>query len=142
MSTEDSTILLSKIFSISTKENTIYIAKFVSYLLKIALLYITQIWTAHEGNGGKLLFPRWNSTLVYYSPRPVGSWPIRPPKSMNGVYNAKCFCSNLPKIALFYINCKGCLISTINSTILLCKFVSYLLKIALSYFAKSVFIAT
>ena len=35
-------------------------------------LPIIQILTAHEGNGGKLLSPRWNSTLVYYSPRPVG----------------------------------------------------------------------
>ena len=25
-----------------------------------------------EGNGGKLLSPRWNLTLAYYSPRPVG----------------------------------------------------------------------
>ena len=34
-----------------------------------------QILTAHEGYGGKLLSlsPRWNSTFVYYSPRPV--WP-------------------------------------------------------------------
>ena len=34
--------------------------------------YIIQILTAHEGNGGKLLSPRWNSTFAYYSPRPVG----------------------------------------------------------------------
>ena len=26
-----------------------------------------QILTAHEGNGGKLLSPRWNSILAYYS---------------------------------------------------------------------------
>ena len=32
-------------------------------------LYIIQILTANEGNGGKLLSPRWNSTLAYYSPK-------------------------------------------------------------------------
>ena len=31
-----------------------------------------QKLTAHEENGGKLLSPRWNSTLAYYSPRPIG----------------------------------------------------------------------
>ena len=33
--------------------------------------YIIQILTAHEENGRNLLSPRWNSTLAYYSPRPI-----------------------------------------------------------------------